>query len=251
MRIPKNSFLRGTPIAHRGLHNVAEGVPENSYAAFEKAIALGYAIETDVRLTKDGALVLFHDDSMERLTGESGEVRAHTLEELRRIRLLGADEPIPEFREFLKKIDGRAPLLIELKNEPCRKEFVQKVLAVLDGYKGEFALQTFEPRILAQIKKQAPHILRGQLACANCGEKSALRRWIIRYMPFNAANKPDFISYCSADLPYRRAKRRGALLLCWTVRDADEYLRVKPMTDNVIFERIRPEQLYVTCGQHK
>ena len=123
--------------------------------------------------------------------------------------------------------------------------------AELKDYKGEFALQSFDPRILRQIKKQAPHILRGQLACKNSGQKSAFSRWVVRFMPMNFLNKPHFISYCSADLPYRRAKRRGALLLCWTVRDEDEYLRVKPLVDNVIFENIRPEQLYVTCGQHR
>ncbi len=249
MTVPKDSFLRTTPVAHRGFHG--KDAPENSYAAFERAIALGYAIETDVRLSSDGQLVLFHDDSLERMTGERGNVREKTAEELAQLRLGGTNERIPFFSEFLERIGGRAPLLIELKDEPNREEFVAKVLAALKNYSGEFALQSFDPRILRQIKTQAPHILRGQLACKNSGQKSAFRRWALRYMPLNFLNKPHFISYCCSDLPYRRAKRRGTLLLCWTVRSADEYLRVKPLVNNVIFENIRPEQLYVTCGQHK
>ncbi len=249
MRVQRDSFLRCTPIAHRGYHG--KDIPENSYTAFERAISFGYAIETDVRLTKDGLPILFHDDDTERLTGCPGLVREHTYAQLQSLRLGGTEERIPLFREFLEQIDGRAPLLIELKNDPDRAGFVQKVLAALEGYRGEFALQAFDPRILFAIKKQAPHILRGQLACKNSGEKSAFRRYVVRRMPFHACNKPDFISYCCTDLPYRPAKRRGTLLLGWTVRSADEYLRVKPYVDNVIFENIRPEQLYITCGLHK
>lgn len=249
MNIPADSFLRGTPVAHRGYH--CKGIPENSMAAFERAVSFGYAIETDVHLTKDGRIVVFHDDDLARMTGESGLVRDRTAAELTQLHLGGTEERIPLFSEFLGKVNGRVPLLIELKGGPNRAEFVAKVLAELKDYKGEFALQSFDPRILRQIKKQAPHILRGQLACKNSGQKSAFSRWVVRFMPMNFLNKPHFISYCSADLPYRRAKRRGALLLCWTVRDEDEYLRVKPLVDNVIFENIRPEQLYVTCGQHR
>lgn len=248
MRVPADSFLRTTPVAHRGFHG--GGVPENSYAAFEKAIALHYAIETDVRETADGQLVLFHDDTLARMTGDAREVREVTQEEIAALRLGGTEERIPLFSEFLERVAGRVPLLIELKGEPDRAAFVANVLAALKNYRGEFALQTFDPRILRQIKKQAPHVLRGQLACRDSGERSAFRRWVVRAMPLNFLNKPDFISYCAADLPCRRAKR-GKPLLCWTVRDADEYLRVKPLVDNVIFENIRPEQLYVTCGLHK
>ena len=246
MRIQKDSFLRRTPIAHRGLHG--GNVPENSFAAFDRAAELGYAIETDVRMSKDGVIVVMHDADLRRTTGFDGAVDRMTWEEIARHPLPNG-ETVPRFDVFLSRIGGRVPLLIELKDVRARKPFVRAVLAALNGYRGEFALQSFDPRILRLIKKYAPNILRGQLGCQF---RPLSARWFAATrMCLNPLTKPDFINYNIADLPDRRIRRKAKLLLGWTARTEDEYLRVKHCIDNVLFENIRPEQVYDTCGKYR
>lgn len=243
MRIPKDSFLVTTPIAHRGLHDAGLKIPENSCAAFARAMQEGYAVETDVRLTRDGKLILFHDDDLFRMTGKKGKTDDMTADELSALRLGGTDERIPRFAEFLEFIGGKIPLLIELKPSGRRKELVCKVLETLQNYKGEFALQSFDPRLLWQVKNRAPHILRGQLGCFY--EKFTPQWYVVKHMNLNAFTKPDFISYKIADLPYKPAKRKDTLLLGWTVRTEQEYDRIKNIADNVIFENIRPPKKHI------
>lgn len=244
MRNLQNTFLNKTPIAHRGLHDISKMIPENSYLAYQAAIDNGYAIEIDVRFSNDGKVVIFHDDDLDRLTQGSGAVYNKTYEELLKLDLQGTNEKIPLFSEFLKFIDGRVPLLIELKNIPQRKDLVAKTLEILKDYKGEFALQSFNPLYMYQVKKKAPHIIRGQLAYLAPKEnmKSGFQRWICRKMPLHFLVKPDFISYFSGNLPNDKIKKKAPLLLCWTVRDEIEYDRIKDYVDNVIFENISPEK---------
>lgn len=244
-RIPENSFLRTTPIAHRGLHDISQGIPENSYASYERAIERNYAIEIDVRFTRDGKIIVFHDDILDRLTEGKGRVYAKTWKELQELNLQGTQEKIPLFSEMLEKINGRAPLLIELKNVPERNDLVKQTLAELKDYTGEFALQSFNPSYIRKIRKQAPHILRGQLASipAKYEKIPFLQKWALRNMPFHRWTRPDFISFNIANLPYKKAVRKDTLLIGWTARTEEEYLRAKPYVANIIFEYIQPENL--------
>ncbi|HIR23328.1 MAG TPA: hypothetical protein IAB32_06060 [Candidatus Scatosoma pullicola] len=157
----RDSFLCKIPIAHRGLH---EGVPENSRAAFAKAIEEGYAIETDVRRTKDGTIVVVHDDNLKRLTGLEGKVSRSTWRELSSLRLGDTDEKIMTLEECLEYIDGRAPLLLEVKDLYTVVGFPREVVNVMRQYKGEYALQSFNPFCVHRFKQLAPDVLRGQLA---------------------------------------------------------------------------------------
>ena len=241
MRIPKSSFLYTTPIAHRGLHDARAGIPENSYAAFSRAACEGYAIETDVHLTADGQIAVFHDDDLLRMTGERGGICGKTFRQLSELRLLGTEERIPLFSEFLEFIGGKVPLLIEIKPDESRKELVEKTLATLKHYKGEFALQSFDPRCVWQIRQSAPEIPRGQLGCFY--KKFTPKWYVVKHMTLNPFTRPDFISYNIEDLPYPPARRKNALLLCWTVRTQEEYERAKGIADNVIFENIRPPKI--------
>ena len=157
----RDSFLCKIPIAHRGLH---EGVPENSRAAFAKAIEEGYAIETDVRRTKDGTIVVVYDDNLKRLTGLEGKVSRSTWRELSSLRLGDTDEKIMTLEECLEYIDGRAPLLLEVKDLYTVVGFPREVVNVMRQYKGEYALQSFNPFYVHRFKQLAPDVLRGQLA---------------------------------------------------------------------------------------
>ena len=239
MRIPDDSFLKTLPIAHRGLHDAKKGIPENSCAAFENARLCGYAAETDVRFTKDGKLVAFHDDDLERMTGERAKVIDRTYAELCKLRLDGTSEKIPLFSELLELIDGKIPLLIEIKNQPERKDIVQETLRTLSGYRGEFALQTFHPLYLLQIKRLAPHILRGQLGTFI--PKFSPQNHVVKNMSLNFLTSPDFISYNIENLPFSKARRKDTLLLSWTVRDHETLQKAQKYADNIIFEDVRPD----------
>ncbi len=238
MRIHADSFLLKTPIAHRGLHDAGAGIPENSYAAFAAAVREGYAIELDVRFSSDGKIVVFHDDSLARMTGENADVAQKTYGELSSLRLLETQEHIPLFEEVLESVDGKVPLLIELKDQHGRKGLTQGTISALKNYKGEFALQSFHPLYLLEMKKLAPDILRGQLGCFY--QKFSFSRYIVKNMNLHALTDPDFISYNIDDLPFRKARKKGTALLGWTVRTQEEYNRVRPIVDNFIFEKIRP-----------
>ena len=116
-RHPDRKLLEGLFIAHRGLHNAKEGIPENSIHAFIEAVVNGYAIENDIHVTSDGEVVVFHDNTLDRMCGVSGRIEDKTLSELRELRLLDTNERIPTLKECLEIIDGRVPLLIEFKCE--------------------------------------------------------------------------------------------------------------------------------------
>ncbi|MCX7899608.1 MAG: glycerophosphodiester phosphodiesterase family protein, partial [Methylocystis sp.] len=110
------AWLAARPIAHRGLHGLSPGTPENSIAAARAAIAAGYAIECDVQRAKDGAAFVFHDDTLERMTAGEGRVSEHNAAELARLTLRGGNEAVPCFDAFLAAIDGATPLVVEIKS---------------------------------------------------------------------------------------------------------------------------------------
>ena len=262
-----------TPIAHRGLHE--KGVPENSRAAFTRAIEEGYAIETDVRRTKDGTLVVVHDDNLRRLTGEPGKVSQTSYHDLSAMRLAGTNERILTLEECLEHLDGRTPLLLEVKDLSTFSSFPEQVMYRMRQYKGEYALQSFNPFYVYKFKQLAPDVLRGQLAMSifspdvliSCRDtlqaKEAVAMaveqsgftdthkhwkidaWAIKTMIMNVITKPDFVSYCCCNLPYHRAKKKeNRAVLTWTIRTQAEAERLRPWVDNMIFENFRPEKSF-------
>ncbi len=236
-----NSWLVQQPIAHRGLHN--EVAPENSLAAFARAIEEGYPIELDVQLIADGTIVVFHDDSLSRLTENDGYLKFLNKEDLKYLSLAGTNEKIPTFEEVLSFVDGKVPLLIEIKNDGKVGDLEKGVLELLNNYKGEFAIQSFNPFVLEYFYKHAPHILRGQLASYFRDVKLAVfKKFALKRMMLNKSiSHPDFISYEARRLPNRFTRKYKSLpLLAWTVRSQSEYLKVVKHCDNVIFEDFEP-----------
>ena len=157
-----NSWLVQQPIAHRGLHD--KNTPENSLAAFEKAIEAGYAIEFDVRSIADGTVVVFHDETLSRLTDNDGYIKFLNKSDLALLSLKGSKEKIPTLEEALAFINGRVPVLIEIKKEGKVGEQERRILEILNDYKGQFAIHSFDPYVLEYFYKHAPHILRGQIS---------------------------------------------------------------------------------------
>jgi glycerophosphoryl diester phosphodiesterase len=246
MMIPK-AFLQA-PIAHRGLHDVADGRPENSMAATRAAIERGYGVEVDLQISKDGVPMVFHDYSLERLTDEMGAVTQRTAKELGAIQLKGGDEGIPTLEEFLKLVDGRVPLLVEIKDQdgalgPNVGALEQAACSILNGYDGASALMSFNPHAIAKCAEFAPNIPRGLVTGAFLAKK-----WL--FVPegrrVELAGIPDydrvgacFISHHvmhleDAVVTYR--KQQGAAILCWTVRTAMIEEVAREVADNITFE---------------
>ena len=236
------SWLVETPIAHRGLHDKTS--PENSLSAFEKAVENGYAIELDVQLLADDTVVVFHDESLSRMTGNDGYIKFLNKDDLKVLNLAGSKEHIPTFEEVLKLVNGRTPLLIEIKNQFKVGKLEQKVIDLLKDYKGEYAVQSFNPFSLNYFKHHAPQILRGQLSGYFKEEKLAfIKKFLLKRMSFNKnVSEPNFISYDATTLPNRFVRKYKRLpLLAWTVRSKEEYLKTIKYCDNIIFENFIPE----------
>jgi len=228
-------------IAHRGLHN--EIYPENSTGAFMNAVEKGYAIELDVHDIDDGTLVVFHDNKLARMTDVDGYVCNLTADKLKGIRLNKTDYRIPSFSETLEAVNGKTPILIEIKNDNKVGVLEKKLLDALKEYKGEYAVQSFNPYSIDYFRINAPEILRGQLSCFFKGEKLAFyKKYILKRMLLNKTTKPDFISYEITDLPNRYVRRNaGTPVLGWTARSEEEYEYAKKYCNNIIFENFLPK----------
>ncbi len=241
MRIPKDSWLFTMPIAHRGLWG--DKIAENSLPAYQNAIDNGYAIEIDLYSSTDGILYSFHDKSLERMTGVKADITSKSSEELNDLTLIGTNQKIPTFDEVLSLCENKTPLLIEIKNQDD-PTIVEKVVNRLKSYKGEFAIQSFNPLYINKVKKLAPQFIRGILAN---GQKQDLKwekfinRLIIKYMLLNPIIKPDFISYNYNGLPLSKCKTKNKLVLAWTITSQEICDKIKLYVDNIIFEHFIPD----------
>lgn len=243
-----SNFLTTIPIAHRGLHS--EGIPENSMAASHAAIAKRYAIETDIRLTKDNELVVFHDDDLRRMAKIDKRIRDCTLHQLERVHLLGTNETIPSFSRFLREVSGLVPLLIEIKDVPeaKSKDYIERVAKALEGYGGEYAVQSFQPFLVKKFKKLRPDIPCGILATAeyqksdfSSGFLWRLKGKLVKNMSFNAYVKPEFISYRLEDYPQPVTDEFKGIKLAWVVHSEEQEEHIRKYADNIIFEDYLPK----------
>ncbi len=236
----KKTWLCTQPIAHRGLHN--SEFPENSLAAFNNAIENNFAIELDVQLIDDGTVIVYHDSDLKRMTLHDGYVSNLTADRLGELRLLGTDEKIPTFEQTLEAINGKAPLLIEIKNVGKIGELEKKVAEILASYKGDFAVQSFNPYSMEYYKNNATGFIRGQLS--SVFTKPEMSSWIRRFafntLKVNKFSEPDFLAFNAEHLPNKRVSKTKLPVLAWTVRSNTEMERVAPYCDNIIFENFIP-----------
>ncbi len=235
----RQSWLFTKPIAHRGLHNAE--LPENSIAAFENAIVNGFPVELDVRLIDDGTVVVFHDDKLARMTGQDGYVCNLKQEDLPLLPLKGTSETIPTFEQVLQTVNGRTPLLIEVKNEGKVGLLEKNTLELLKDYKGDFAVQSFNPFTIEYFKDNAPEMTRGILSCFyENSNLSWYKRFALKRLMLNKVAKPQFVAYDRKSLPNKYVTKCGLPTLAWTVRSNTEMEITAPVCDNVIFENFLP-----------
>ena len=239
----KKAAFERRRFAHRGLHSADRTVPENSMAAFRRAADAGYGIELDVQLSADGHVMVFHDDTLERVCGVPGRLDWLTLEELRMLRLCGTEQVIPLLSEVLATVGGRTPLIVELKDGKRNRELCEKTLALLQSYAGDVCIESFNPWIVAWFRFHAPELLRGQLTQpASCYESKGLTRYlrfVLSHTLLNVISRPNFIACRIGPKPLgvRIAERMGAMKVGWTSRAPED----EKGTDAVIFEYYRPE----------
>ena len=221
--------LRGWGYAHRGLHG--HGVPENSMLAFRKALECGYGIEFDVHLMKDGNLAIIHDSSLKRTAGADVLIEDLTTADLEDYRLEGTDEKIPLFSELLDLYAGKAPLIIELKAHGNHAELSKAVCDAMEGYKGVYCMESFDPRVVQWLRKNRPEIIRGQLAENFLKVKQNPLNIVIKFIMtnhlMNFLTMPDFVAYKFADrntLGTRICRKFWKLQgVSWTIRSQEDY----------------------------
>ena len=250
MRPALPPIFLSVPLAHRALHDVSEGRPENSRAAIRAAIAAGYGIEIDLQLSSDGCPMVFHDDDLDRLAEAAGPVRARCRAELEQIALKGGDgETIPTLREILELVAGQVPLLIEIKDQdgalgPNVGTLEQATAKALEGYPGPVALMSFNPHATAALAQHAPDIARGLVTSAYDPEDWApLPKEIcnqLREIPDFDRSGSSFISHEVGDLERDRVqafRRAGIPILCWTVTSPAIETESRRWADNITFEQ--------------
>jgi glycerophosphoryl diester phosphodiesterase len=239
----RRQWIRERPIAHRGLHG--DGVPENSLVAFEAAVKADYPIELDVRVTADEVAVVCHDENLGRLCGRDIEVAAAERADLAGLTLLDSEEGVPTLEEALAAVDGRVPVLVEVKNGGRPGAVESAVAGVLDAAEGPFAVQSFNPLTLLWFRRRRPSWPRGQVAGSfrNATEVGPLERFVLRRLLASPLGRPDFVAYEHDALPFwplTLHRAAGVPVLAWTVRTPLALRRVRKHADNVIFESVRP-----------
>ena len=246
-RRAETDFFREVCYAHRGLHDLSEKIPENSIPAFALAAERGFGIELDVQLSSDGVPMVFHDETLERVCGVSGRLCEKSAAELRALLLCGIPGThIPTLAEVLSLVDGRVPLLVEIKEHPSPSACAEAAAKLLDAYRGAYLVEAFHPLALHWFRKKRPQVIRGQLSAAFLRDPKtrAPRYAVLHFFLLNFLARPDFIAY---DLHHRssgviRILRGlfGVPLFGWTAKTEEEY-RVRGF-DTLIFEGELPEK---------
>ncbi len=243
-----------TPIAHRGLHDRTRGIIENSASAFEAAIAGGYGIECDVQLTADGEAMVFHDDDLQRLTGQSGSIRETTAATFGRYPLTesSAGDTPQTLGGFLDQMAGRTPLVVEIKHQPDRtatETLAKRVAAVIAGYKGEAVVKSFDPKMLIALRKAG---YRGRLGIITYrydrpewyGDMPARTRFVLRHLLHYPISRFAFISceQSALTLPAVRLLRAlGMKVISWTIKSQAQADAAFVHADQIVFEGFIPD----------
>ena len=233
-------WLTDVKFAHRGLHDLSAGVPENSLASFEAAVVAGYGVELDVRLSADGHAIVFHDKTLDAVTDQTGPVFARTAEELGGMRLMGTEEAIPSLKAVLDLIAGRVPVLVEIKNPGLSVGALENaVLNVVRGYDGELAVISFNARSLRWFLDNAAKLPRGRSVIGLWSTSGTAPFWRRALMPIINAFVPSDPDFLTIDLPALGTGKQSLPVIAWTVRTPREQERAEKLADGYIFENMK------------
>lgn len=248
--LDRAAFIR--PIAHRGLHDAKRGIIENTAPAFEAALAKGYGIECDLRPAAGGLPVVFHDETLNRLVHGKGALAHLDASAIKRLRYKGSDTHILTFAEFLDLVDGKVPLLVEVKSEwdPPDKAFLSRIAKLAHSYRGPLALMSFDPAVMTVLRQLAPKLPLGIVSGSYAGhgwwhrKVGKPRAQALRDLLLSGPVAPDFYAYQVGALPTAVTRYvrevQGLPLFTWTVRSAKDRATAAKWADAPIFEGFEP-----------
>jgi glycerophosphoryl diester phosphodiesterase len=243
-------WLTRRPIAHRGLHDAAAGIIENTPSAVTAAIAGNYSIEVDVQISADGEAMVHHDDALGRLTEGSGALADMTAAAIKAVPFKATTDRIIALGELCDLVAGRSTLVIELKSQfDGDRRIARRAAQVLAGYPGPAALMSFDPILVETLRHEAPALTRGIVAerryddseydCVPAGLKQSMAHLLHAWR-----TRPQFVAYWVKDLPSPGPSIArtvfGLPLLTWTVRTPGEAETARHYADQMIFEGWRP-----------
>ncbi len=234
--------------AHRGLHDNASEAPENSLAAFVRAVKAGYGIEMDIQLSKDRIPVVFHDFTLKRVCGREGKVCDYTYQELKEFKLYNSGETIPRFEDVLKAVGGRVPLIVELKVEWMDISVCPLADALLQDYRGLYCIESFNPLAILWYRRYRNDVVRGQLSDGflKSGEFKGILYFFLQNLLLNWVTKPDFVAYNHkyADVAARKLCRSlyRNMAAAWTIKSQEELERARSKFDIFIFDSFIPDE---------
>lgn len=246
MTVEQGHWLLEQPIAHRGLHDIANGIPENTLAAFQAAVDAGHPIELDVCLSADDQILVYHDDNLKRLTGLDCRAGDTPVSVLKTLRVAGTYETIPLLDECLELVSGKTPLLIEVKNRGKVGDLTPRLAHRLKSYSGDVAVMAFSPFVVDWFRENSPNILRGQLSGTFEGENfGALKNWALRTMVANLKTRPNFVAVDKTRITAISTRfwrhLTGLPTLAWTTETQLDYEAIRQYCDNVIFDGQPPK----------
>jgi len=244
-------WLTAAPVAHRGLHDAARGIVESTPSAFSAAIAGGFAIETDLQLSSDGEAMVFHDDTLARLTERGDDIRTLSAAELKTVRYKATADRMITLGELCEMTNGRVPLVVEIKSRfDGDRRLIRRIAEIVRAYQGPLALMSFDPDQVLAIRDQVPDVPRGVVAerYYREAEWQALPPEKVRgmlHLRHAFRTRPHFIAYWINELPapapWIAQHIFGCALLTWTVRTPDQRARAARYADQMIFEGFVPE----------
>lgn len=244
-------WLTAAPVAHRGLHDATRGIVESTPSAFAAAIAGGFAIETDLQLSADGEAMVFHDDTLSRLTERNDDIRTLNATELKTVRFKTTSDRMLSLGELCEMTAGRVPLVVEIKSRfDGDRRLIKRIADVVRAYQGPLALMSFDPDQVLAIRDHVPDVPRGVVAERYYREEEwqALPPEKVRGMMglrHAFRTRPHFIAYWIEELPapapWIARHIFGCVLLTWTVRTPEQRARAARHADQMIFEGFVPD----------
>lgn len=248
---PALAAVFARPVAHRGLHDKAKGVIENTRSAFAAALAGGFGIECDIQPSADGEAMVFHDHKLDRLTTGSGRIDAQPSESLADLPFRDTTDRMQSLAELLAQVDGRQALVVEVKSGFDGNTAISaRIAALVKGYAGPLALKSFDPAMLIALRKSGVAQPLGIVAMAqyeypDYAHLSAEAKRALANLLHFGDSKPDFLSWNHRDLPsaapYLCRSQLGLPVMSWTIRSRDEAARASPHIDQIVFEGFDPQ----------
>jgi glycerophosphoryl diester phosphodiesterase len=249
-RNPALAAVFAVPVAHRGLHDAAQGVIENTRSAFAAALRGGFGMECDIQASADGEAMVFHDYTLDRLTHSAGRVDKLNADQLRHVEFKNCADRMQSLGELLMQVEGRKPLVVEVKSGfDGNTAICTRIAALVHDYAGPLVLKSFDPAMIcalrsAGVKQPLGIVAMSQYEYPDYTRLSASEKHALANLLHFSETRPDFLSWNHKDLPsaapFLCRSQLGLPVMSWTIRSAEEAAHARPHIDQIVFENFRP-----------